>query len=68
MQLLYKDELEPKSLLADVKHNFVLLNGVVRVCYFDLFVVLPLGPNWSIYIAPIIQPRFNLELGVIWFA
>ena len=56
MQLLYRDELEPKSLYADVKHNFALLNGVMRVCYFGLFVVLPLGPNRFMYIAPIIKP------------
>ena len=68
MQLLYRAELEPKSLHAEVKHNLILLDGVMCVCYFSLFVILPLGPNRFIYIAPIIQPRFTLELGVIWFA
>ena len=56
MQLLYRAELEPKSLYADVKHNLILLNGVMRVCYFGLFVVLPLGRNRFIYIAQIIKP------------
>ena len=56
MQLVYRDELEPKSLFASVKHNLTLLYGVVRVCYFGLFMVLPLGPNRFIYMAPIIKP------------
>ena len=53
---LYRDELEPKSLFSDVKHNLAIPYGVVRVCYFDLFVVLLLGPNRFIYLAPLIKP------------